>query len=181
VAIEVWFRHADRRVPFLWEIEQQPPARWHAAGRGPAQYASDTPEGAWAEFIRHEGITERADLDGVSRSLWALEVELDDEQLDEPSLPAATLTGDLSSYHDCQEEAERLRDDGATGLISPAAALLYGAACGEVVESGELHPAQVKDGRTLCLFGTRPTLVGHRCVEGGQPPTRVLELTRQFE
>jgi RES domain len=181
VAIEVWFRHADRRVPFLWDIEEQPPARWHAAGRGPAQYASDTPEGAWAEFLRHEGITDREDLDGISRSLWMLEVELGGEQLAEPSLPLTTLTGGLSSYPECQEEAERLRDKGASGLVAPAAALLPGCASGEVVELGELHAATARDGRTLCLFGARPALVGHQCVEAGQPPGRVLELTRQLD
>jgi RES domain len=180
---EIWFRHADRRVPFLWESSEQPAARWHRAGRGPVQYASDTPEGAWAEFLRHEGITEAVDLAAISRSLWALDVELDQEVLDCPSLPATTLIGGLSSYPDCQAEAERLRDAGATALIAPAAAaLLPGAAGGEVVSSGELRAAEpARDGRTLCLFGVRPALAGHRCVEAGQPPERVLALTRHFD
>jgi hypothetical protein len=181
MAIEIWFRNADWRFPFMWDGADQPPARWHAVGRGPVQYASDTPEGAWAEFIRHEGITDPNDLRGVSRSLWALEVDLDDETLAEPSLAPGNLLGDLDSYLACQAEAERLHADGASGLISPAAALLYGAACGEVVESGEVRPGPVKDGRTLCLFGPRPHVVGHQCVEAGQPPERVLALTRQLE
>ena len=178
--IENWFRHADRRVPFLWESAAQPSARWHSAGSGPVQYASDTPEGAWAEFIRHEGITDPTDLDGVSRSLWALEIEFDDEVLDKPNLPAAVLLGDLSSYPLCQAEADRVRRDGATGLVSRAAALLPGAASGELVDAGELRPGPARDGQTLCLFGTRPALVGHRCVETGQPPRRVLGLTRHL-
>lgn len=181
MAVEVWFRNADRRVAFLWESAAQPPARWHAAGRGPVQYASDTPEGAWAEFIRHEGITDPEDLGGISRTLWALEIELDAETLAEPSLAPASLFGDLDSYPACQAEAERLRADGASALVAPAAALLYGAACGEVVESGELRPAPVKDGRTLCLFGPRPRVVGHQCFEVGQPSERVLGLTRQLD
>ena len=179
MASEIWFRNADRRVPFLWDDSAQPPARWHSAGRGPAQYASDTPEGAWAEFLRHEGISSPDDLGGISRSLWALEVDLTGEELAEPALPPATLTGGLVSYPDCRAEAERLRADGATALVTVTAALLPGSAAGEVVAAGELHSATPpRDGRTLCLFGNRPTLVGHRCVEAGQPPERVLALTR---
>ena len=159
----------------------QPSARWHGTGSGPVQYASDTPERAWAEFIRHEGITDPADLDGVSRSLWALDIELDDESLDEPHLPAPTLFGGLATYPDCQAEADRLRRGGATALISRSAALLPGAAAGEFVPAGELRSAPPRDGRTLCLFGRRPALVGHRCVETGQPPERVLGLTRPLD
>jgi hypothetical protein len=180
LAVQTWFRHADRRVPFLWESAGQPPGRWHAAGEGPAQYVSDTPEGAWAEFIRHEGITDPADLGDVRRSLWALEIEPEHEDLAEPELPTATLIGGLSSYPSCQAEASRLREGGASGLIAHSAALLPGMACGEVVEGGELRPGADRDGLTLCLFGLRTELVGHRCVEGGQPPERVVELTRQF-
>jgi hypothetical protein len=167
-------------VPLLWEGEEQPEGRWHREGRGPAQYASDTPEGAWTEFLRHEAITHPADLAGISRSLWALAVELDEEQLAEPRLPLGTLIGDRSSYPACQEEAERLRGDGATGLIAPAAALLSGGASGEVVQHGKIVPGPRTDGRTLCLFGPRPAVVGHRCVDAGRPPERVVELTRHF-
>jgi hypothetical protein len=38
-----------------------------------------------------------------------------------------------------------------------------------------------REGQTICLFGLRPELVEHRCVEAGQPPERVLELTRQLD
>ena len=54
------YRHADARFPFLWESADQPPARWHGSGEGPVQYFADTPDGAWAEFVRHEGITEES-------------------------------------------------------------------------------------------------------------------------
>ena len=61
----ILFRHCDRRFPFQWDAASQPAARWHADGEGPAQYLADTPVGAWAEFLRHEGITDEADLSGV--------------------------------------------------------------------------------------------------------------------
>ena len=68
------FRHADHRYPFLWESAAQPAGRWHADGDGPCQYLADTPDGAWAEFLRHEEITDPDDLPGITRSLWAVEV-----------------------------------------------------------------------------------------------------------
>ena len=53
----ILYRHADPRFPFLWESSEQPPARWHDSNEGPVHYFADTPDGAWAEFLRHEGIT----------------------------------------------------------------------------------------------------------------------------
>ena len=70
------FRHADPRLPFLWETAGQPSGRWHEAGRGPAHYLADTPEGAWAEFLRHEEISDPADLAGVRRAMWAIEIPI---------------------------------------------------------------------------------------------------------
>jgi hypothetical protein len=63
------YRHADPRFPFLWETAAQPPARWHGAGEGPVQYLADTPDGAWAEFMRHEGIATESELMNVRRVL----------------------------------------------------------------------------------------------------------------
>ena len=178
---ETWFRHADRRYPFLVEGAGQPSARWHAAGRGPVQYLADTPEGAWAEFLRHEGITSREDLAGVTRALWAVEVDRDTETVAEPSLPAELLTGGIGSYAACRAEAERLRGTGATAILAPSAALLPAGASGEVTISGGLRPAAPRDGLTLSLFGERPELAGHVCVEAGAAPERVLALTRPLQ
>ena len=68
------FQHADPRFAFLWESTTHPAAGWHDAGEGPAHYFSETPDGAWAEFIRHEEITDAADIETISRSLWAIEL-----------------------------------------------------------------------------------------------------------
>ena len=83
----ILFRQCDRRFPFLWEAANQPAARWHADGEGPAQYLADTPSGAWAEFLRHEGITNEADLAGVERALWAVEVPVDAILFGVPTCP----------------------------------------------------------------------------------------------
>ena len=48
------FRHTDPRFPFLWESADQPGGRWNEAGEGPVNTFADTPEGAWAELLRHE-------------------------------------------------------------------------------------------------------------------------------
>lgn len=79
------FRHADPSLPFLWEDASQPPARWHGDGEGPVQYFTDTPDGAWAEFLRHEEIKDPRDLATVRRAIWA--VELPDEPAEHPHVP----------------------------------------------------------------------------------------------
>jgi RES domain len=172
----IWFRSADRRWPFLWEGDTQPPGRWHSSGEGPAHYLADTPDGAWAEFLRHEEISDPADLEGVERNLWAVQVA-DDEPASSAELPADVLQGGLSTYPLCQAEARALRDAGATGLEAPSAALFDGGAGGEHVRGG-LVDADDRDGRVLVLFGERPDLRGWLCAGNGRPRERLLPLVR---
>lgn len=171
----IGFRHADCRLPFLWEGPDQPPGRWHGAGEGPAHYFADTPDGAWAEFLRHEGIIDPADLETVRRALWA--VELGDPPEHSPDLPFAALTGGLGSYARCRAEARRLRSAGATGLLATSAALLPGGATGLRVEAG-LTSGPVRDGRVVVSFGARSVLVGWRAAAEGRPHEELLERVR---
>ncbi|MCY4372927.1 MAG: hypothetical protein OXC31_04080 [Spirochaetaceae bacterium] len=97
------FRHTDPRYPFLWESRSQPAGRWHAQGEGPAHYFSDTSDGAWAEFLRHEEITEPEDLSGIRRALWA--VDVGDEPPVRPAIPSEVITGGPRTYARCQLEA----------------------------------------------------------------------------
>jgi hypothetical protein len=172
----IWFRTVDRRWPFLWEDATQPPGRWHGPGEGPAQCLADTPDGAWAEFLRHEEIVDPVDLPGVTRNLWAVEVA-DDEPAVAPRLTRDVLRGGLASYSDCQSEARKLRDRGATALAAPSAALVDGGARGEHVRAG-LTKAGDRDGRVLVLFGERPDVRGWLCAGGGRPGERLLPLVR---
>src|SRR5579884_1774359 len=133
------YRHADPRFPFLWEDDEQPPARWHGHGEGPVQYLADTPDGAWAEFLRHEAISEEIELVNVRRALWAVEVP-DTLKPEAPRLAQAVLTGGIATYDQCRREARRLRRDGARALRAPSAALLPGGARGWKVDGG-LQPA----------------------------------------
>lgn len=171
------YRHCDRRFPFLWETANQPSARWHIDGEGPAHYFADTPDGAWAEFLRHEGITDPVDLEGISRALWA--IDLKHPPRTRPTLPAGILTGGLDTYPCCQREAKRLRNIGTKGLRTPSAALRSGGASGWVVSQG-LRPGPLKEGVVFVLFGTRPQLVGWMVIEAGRPPSYLLQRVRHF-
>lgn len=173
----IGFRHADPRFPYIWETDAQPAGRWHADGEGPAHYFADTPDGAWAEFLRHEEITTPLDVLTVRRAMWA--AELPDDPLPEPQLPAAVLTGDRDSYPRCQDEAKRLRKDGAPGLTARSAALLPGGASGWRVEAG-LRRGPMRDGRVIALFGPRPEIVGWSAAAEGRPPVELLEHARHF-
>ena len=172
----IGFRHCDPRFGFLWRSPLQPAARWHAAGDGPANYFSDTPTGAWAEFLRHEGITEESDLAGIRRSMWA--VELPADGYDKPSLSQAALTGGIDSYPTCQLEARRLRDAGAIRLEASSAALLPGGASGSFSLDSGLTPASpARDGLVWVLYGDHE-LRGWIAVDGGSPPGSALSVVR---
>ena len=171
------FRHADPRYPFLWESGTQPAGRWHAMGEGPAHYFSDTPDGAWAEFLRHEEITEPEDLTGIRRALWA--IDLGDEPPERPALPLAVSTGGPDTYGSCQSEARRLRAQGAAAMTAPSAALLPGAAGGWRVDAG-LRPGPARDGRVFVLYGSRPDLVGWAATVAGRPGSELLPHVRHF-
>jgi hypothetical protein len=177
--LPIWFRNVDRRWPFLWEDSSQPPGRWHATGEGPAQYLADTPDGAWAEFLRHEEITDPADLEGIARHLWAIELPHDEAEPSAPDLRPGVLRGGLDSYPRCQGEARRLRAGGATSLEAPSAALHDGAARGENTLGG-LVEADPRNGRVRVLFGARPNLRGWLCSRDGSPGERLLPLVRHL-
>jgi RES domain len=173
----ICYRHADPRLPFLVESASQPPARWHDAGEGPVQYLSDTSDGAWAEFLRHEEITDPEDLSTVRRALWAVDVPEEDHA--EPALQIEVLTGGRQTYPACRQEATRIRAGGASGLVALSAALLPGTARGWRVDSG-LAPGQDRDGRTFVLFGRRPDLVGWATTAAGRPREDLLSSVRHF-
>ena len=172
------YRHADPRFPPLWESADQPPARWHGPGEGPVQYFADTPDGAWAEFLRHEGITEEAELVNVRRALWAIEVP-DALATDAPCLAQPVLTGGTATYEQCQKEARRLRSTGAQALRAPSAALLPGGARSWKIDGG-LQPAAERDGTVVAVFGPRPDLVGWMAAFAARPRSDLLSRVRHL-
>ncbi len=112
------------------------------------QYFADTPDGAWAEFLRHEGITDDSELVNVRRSLWAVELP-ERISAETPTLTLAVLTGGINTYEACQEEARRLRKDGVVVLRAISAALRLGSAGGWKVHGG-LQRAAERDGTVVC-------------------------------
>ncbi len=170
------YRRCAAPFPFLWETPDQPPARWHGEGEGPAHYFADTPDGAWAEFLRHEHITDPEDLAGVREALWAVEIP-DSLALPSPSLDDATLTGSQGTYRSCQTEARRLRAAGAEGLRTISAALLAAGATGSRVEAG-LREGPARDGQVIVLYGPRPSYTGWRACAEGRPATHLLQRVR---
>lgn len=171
------FRNADPRHCFLWETDGQPAARWHGAGEGPAHYLADTPDGAWAEFLRHESITAPEDLDGVARALWA--VRVDNADIDDAVPLGLPADLGLRGYGESQANARDARARGAKAVKAPSAALLPGAAAGVVCESG-LQPGPPADGEVWVLFGVRPELRGWQCVHRGAPPEALLGAVRHL-
>ncbi len=171
----IGFRHVDPRFPFLRKTGVQPPARWHGAGKGPVHYLAETPDGAWAEFLRHEGIADPADLAGVVGSLWA--VESPHLSWARPALLIAELTGDAATYPACQIEARRLRLRRVRGLVAPSAALQPGTAGGLRTDGG-LRPARPRPERVVVLFGPRPDLVGWAACAEGRPRADLLTRVR---
>lgn len=170
------FRHADPRFPFLRETASTAAGRWNRPGEL-VQCLSDTPDGAWAEFLRHEEITDPEDIPHLRRALWA--VEIGDAPAARPRLSADVLTGDRASWAPCQREAARLRAAGKSGLAAPSAALVPGGARGFRVEGGErLGPP--RDGLTIVLFGSRPDLIGWQATASGGPATDLLARVRHF-
>lgn len=171
------YRHADPRFPFLWESAAQNAARWHDLGEGPVHYFAETPDGAWAEFLRHEGITDPIDLAGVARSVWS--IELPRPPRARPRLADATLTGGLATYDECRREARRIRGRGGQGLVAPSAALDPASPSGFRTERG-LQAAPARAEHVLVLFGPRPDLVGWAACHEGRPRDDLLPRVRQL-
>jgi hypothetical protein len=173
----IGFRQVDRRYPFLWEDNRQPEGRWHARGEGPAHYIADTPDGAWAEFLRHEEITDPEDLPAIRRQLWA--IDLGDEPAVPVRLPANVLRGGLETYARCQQEASALRARGHTRIVAPSAALKPGGARGLMVHEG-VHSAPPRDGLVFVIFGPPTDIVGWIAAQAGWPDAGLLERVNYF-
>lgn len=168
------FRHTDPNYPFIWGKAGQPAARWNAEGQGPVHYFATTPDGAWAEWLRHEEITEPEDLEGLKeRAMWI--VEVDDPSLARPALPTSVLVGGLDSYDQCRHEADRIRDTGAIGLRAPSAALEPGGATRYYVDG--VQKTEQVDSEVIALFERRPDLRAFLCAVG-RPLPHVLKYVR---
>jgi hypothetical protein len=143
---------------------------------GPVQYFADTPAGAWAELLRHEEITDPADLAGISTRLWA--VRIGDVETHEPKLSLSALTSAPDEYEVCRTEARRLRAAGAVRLVTVSAALQAGEAAGFHVGAAGLIRAAARDGKVVVHFGLLPDAEGWCGADGARPDAALLSYIR---
>jgi hypothetical protein len=156
------FRQVDGRYPFLWDSAAQPAGRWHGDGEGPAHYFADTPDGAWAEFLRHEEITDVEDLKTIRRQMWAVEIG-GAPHLGMTAADAA-LGGGPETYPACQEASRRLRATGVERIAAPSAALKPGG----------------PDGLVIVVFGAAANLAGWLAADAARPAPSLLERVRHY-
>ncbi|WP_320668486.1 RES family NAD+ phosphorylase [Patulibacter defluvii] len=104
------------------------PGRWHDEHSPPTQYLSLSAAGAWAEMVRHFGLTDPADAADARFRLWRGWMELADVAdltaagaCERHGLPAGALGSD--DHQVCQLESHRLRGLGFEAVLSPSAAL----------------------------------------------------------
>lgn len=170
------FRHADRRYPFLQEGFVQPAGRWNAAGEL-THYFCDTPDGAWAEFLRHEEVNNPQDLLTIRRALWAVDIGAPPDT--QAGVDSRLLAGGPENWPACQRLAQQHRKR-TNGITAPSAALLTGAAHGWRVDGG-LRAGPNREGKVFALFGPRSDLVGWACCMDGRPGEELLASVRHFK
>ena len=130
----------------------------------------DTPDGAWAEFLRHEEIHDPEDLVTIRRAMWA--VHTGDPPTNSVSGPDEVLRGAPDSWPACQEIAQRYRKF-TDGITAPSAALRSGGAHGWIVDGGHKSGPE-RNGQVIVLFGLRSDLVGWAASINGSPAKALL-------
>ena len=169
------FRHADPRFPFLREDSLQSAGRWNAQGEL-THYLCDTPDGAWAEFLRHEEIDDPQDIHTIRRAMWA--VDIGEPPAIQAAGPDRVLSGGPETWPACQELAQQYRAF-TNGITAPSAALKPCGARGWRVEGG-LQPGPDRDGKVFALFGPWPDLVGWAATVDGRPSEELLQRVRHY-
>jgi hypothetical protein len=153
----ILYRHTPKDYPFIWESSDQPAGRWHAPGEGPVHYFADTPDGAWAEFLRHNEI-DPDELQYIERAFWVIDVDIKPVSVTSYGVPYETLTGDKRSYPSCQKLARQLRENGISAIVAPSAALRQGAAHGWRMDDG-IKTATPRNGNVFVVFSQIPQAV----------------------
>jgi hypothetical protein len=165
------YRWANYSTP-LRALPSDREGRFHRPDDPPVQYLSDHPLGPWAEFLRWTPLA-RDQLARVAVRTWALEVDRHElvvvtfDNAHEYGIAPERLVAD--DYADCQDLALQLREQGATGLIAPSAAL---PSARNVVLFGR---------RVLAPWGTKPSrdhIAGAPTADHARPPVEVLALYR---
>lgn len=170
---DVAFRYSDYDTP-LWARPNTEDGRWHLARTDPTQYLCLSPDGCWADLMRHEDLRTEIDVTLVRMPLWVL--KLSEERIADYSTFDKAETAEFppdalvdEDWQRCQAEAERLKNLGYRGVLAPAAAL-----------PGEIA-LTLFGGRRAVGWNEEPGLVSAipaKIVTVGAPPTGVVERVR---
>ncbi|MHB1468590.1 MAG: RES domain-containing protein [Solirubrobacteraceae bacterium] len=151
------YRATSYDVP-LWVNPNRRSGRWNIAHARPTQYLCLDAEGPFAEVLRHEGLRTEEAASHYSTTIWQVRVS-EGAIVDYRTFERAEAAGFdpdalVSDDHErCQAEAEWLVSKGATGILTPSAALsdsvdltLFGARVripwGSTAELASAVPAQ---------------------------------------
>lgn len=122
----VAYRHAQWDTPW-WANPNRTAGRYNRAMEASTQYWCLHPLGPLAEVLRWSGPASAEDAATFRLRLWASKIERDGlanisfENADRFGVSADELVGE--DYRPTQNLADRIRADGAPGLIAPSAAL----------------------------------------------------------
>jgi hypothetical protein len=124
---DVAFCYADYDTP-LWVRPNTEHSRWHFARTDPTQYFCLSSDGCWADLIRQEELRTEIDAALIRMPLWVLKINEERiadystfEKAEAAGFPPDALIDE--DWGRCQSEAQRLKDLGFRGVLSPAAAL----------------------------------------------------------
>lgn len=119
------FRHAAYDSPW-WAFPSSRAGRFHRAKSQTVQYLSLHPLGPAAEMLRHN-LGPAGDPDDVIVNLWTAVIDIDEPvAVDFDDCATHRLTADElvgEDYTPTQALADTVRNDGATAMIVPSAAL----------------------------------------------------------
>lgn len=184
-ALQLGFRVCDRRYPFLWSGAGQGSGRWNRTGDQPMHYLASTPTVAWAEWMRHQEITDPGDLAGVAAALWAVLIpqEWGTKELDSVALHLDQV---LETSPPAQEArlalVGHLKKQGAQGLLAPTAALHDSDRVLPAVRvsNGSEQPDRLAmPAQVILLWCEARVLPGWCCVPEGRPGAELLPLVRR--
>jgi RES domain-containing protein len=170
------FRYSDYDTPF-WARANTQPGRWHYPGTEPTQYLCLSPDGSWADRIRHEDLRTEPEVALVRMPLWVVKVDESHivdystfERAEAAGFPPDALIDD--DWDRCQDEGERLRELGFRGVLAPSAAL-----------PGEIC-LTLFGGRRAVLWDEEPLVasaIPAKIVTIGGPPVGLVERVRFFD
>jgi len=184
-ALQLAFRVCDRRYPFLWSGAGQASGRWNRTGDQPVHYLGSTPTVAWAEWIRHQEITDPGDLAGVAAALWAVLIpqEWGTRDLDPVALPLDQVLDTSPAAQEARLAlVGHLKKQGAQGLLAPTAALHDSDRVLPAVRvsNGSEQPERLAmPAQVILLWCEARVLPGWCCVPEGRPGTELLPLVRR--